>query len=142
MSIQIVEKSGEGLSRVFGVTVQGLFLRRRTEVAAEYGALIADEIITPRKVIQAILSGPMSDRVVAMIARHVEQAIDRNAGLARPLVVLTVAHLNHTPEDCRDDNLKAMCQACHLNYDRDHHAETAARTRAEAQASAGQGVLL
>ena len=58
------------------------------------------------------------------------------------LVVLTVAHLNHTPEDCRDDNLKAMCQACHLNYDRDHHAETAARTRAEAQASAGQGVLL
>lgn len=39
-------------------------------------------------------------------------------------VVLTVAHLNHEPEDCGDDNLKAMCQACHLAYDAEHHAET------------------
>ncbi|UJL29955.1 hypothetical protein HZU38_05495 [Mycolicibacterium vanbaalenii] len=47
-------------------------------------------------------------------------------------VVLTVAHLNHTPEDCRDENLRAMCQGCHLHYDRDHHAQTAARTRTAA----------
>lgn len=33
-------------------------------------------------------------------------------------VVLTVAHLNHTPEDCDPDNLAAMCQRCHLTYDR------------------------
>ena len=32
-------------------------------------------------------------------------------------VVLTVAHLNHTPEDCRDENLKAWCQRCHNRYD-------------------------
>ena len=57
-------------------------------------------------------------------------------------VVLTVAHLNHTPEDCRDENLMAMCQACHLAYDAAHHAETAARTRREAQIAAGQGELL
>lgn len=44
-------------------------------------------------------------------------------------VILTVAHLNHVPEDCRDENLRAMCQGCHLHYDRDHHAQTAARTR-------------
>lgn len=44
-------------------------------------------------------------------------------------VVLTVAHLNHTPEDCRDENLRAMCQACHLAYDRDHHAESRRRRR-------------
>jgi hypothetical protein len=47
-------------------------------------------------------------------------------------VVLTVAHLNHRPEDCRDENLKAMCQGCHLHYDREHHAQTARRTRREA----------
>ena len=76
--------------RVFGLQLQGLFLRRRSEVAAEYGALIADEIITPRKVIQAILQGPMSDRVVAMINRQVQAALDRSTGLAKPLVVLTV----------------------------------------------------
>lgn len=44
-------------------------------------------------------------------------------------VVLTVAHLDHTPENCAPENLKAMCQRCHLNYDKEHHAQTAYRTR-------------
>lgn len=44
-------------------------------------------------------------------------------------VILTVAHLNHTPEDCRPEVLRAMCQGCHLHYDREHHAETRRRTR-------------
>lgn len=44
-------------------------------------------------------------------------------------VVLTVAHLDHTPENCEASNLRAMCQACHLHYDRDHHRQSAARSR-------------
>lgn len=55
-------------------------------------------------------------------------------------VVLTVAHLNHTPEDCRDDNLRAFCQACHLRYDTRHHASNAARTR-QAKQTAGMEPL-
>ena len=39
-------------------------------------------------------------------------------------VVLTTAHLDHTPENCRPSNLRAMCQACHLSYDRAHHIAT------------------
>ena len=46
------------------------------------------------------------------------------------LVVLTVAHLDHTPENCDPENLRAMCQGCHLHYDREHHAETRAATKA------------
>lgn len=45
------------------------------------------------------------------------------------MVVLTVAHLDHTPENCGDDNLRAMCQRCHLTYDADHHRQTAYATR-------------
>ncbi len=35
-------------------------------------------------------------------------------------VVLTIAHLDQDPEnwDVTDDRLMAMCQRCHLNYDR------------------------
>lgn len=44
-------------------------------------------------------------------------------------VILTVAHLDHTPENCSDENLKAMCQRCHLRYDRHHHAANARATR-------------
>jgi len=32
-------------------------------------------------------------------------------------IVLTVAHLNHQPENCADENLRAMCQRCHNIYD-------------------------
>lgn len=48
---------------------------------------------------------------------------------AKGRVVLTVAHLNHDPSDCRDENLKAMCQRCHLRYDVEHHQRNAAQTR-------------
>jgi len=51
-------------------------------------------------------------------------------------VVLTTAHRDHTPENCADGNLFAACQRCHLGYDRDHHAETAARQRAAGLARA------
>lgn len=54
-------------------------------------------------------------------------------------VVLTVAHLCHTPE-CRE-HVKAMCQGCHLHYDREHHARTRAATRTAALADAGQETL-
>lgn len=43
-------------------------------------------------------------------------------------VVLTVAHLCHTPE-CRE-HVKAMCQGCHLHYDKEHHAMSRRRTYA------------
>lgn len=32
-------------------------------------------------------------------------------------IVLTVAHLDHTPENCADGNLRAWCQRCHNRYD-------------------------
>jgi hypothetical protein len=57
------------------------------------------------------------------------------------LVILTTAHLNHTPEDCRPDNLVPMCQGCHLHMDRAHHLVTATLTRAATAAAAGQLAL-
>jgi len=51
------------------------------------------------------------------------------------MVVLTTAHLDHTPENVDPGNLRAMCNGCHLHYDRDHHRETAAATRQAALAA-------
>lgn len=33
------------------------------------------------------------------------------------IIVLTIAHLDHTPMNCHPDNLKALCQRCHNRYD-------------------------
>ena len=36
-------------------------------------------------------------------------------------IVLTIAHLDHDKSNNDYSNLKALCQACHLNYDMDRH---------------------
>ena len=36
------------------------------------------------------------------------------------IVVLTVMHLNHRPEDNSYNNLRAGCQRCHNRYDQPH----------------------
>ena len=49
------------------------------------------------------------------------------------VIVLTVAHLDHTPENCADDNLVALCQKCHNNYDSGHRQETRRATIGDTQ---------
>ncbi len=53
-------------------------------------------------------------------------------------VVLTVAHLCHDPSCINKDHLLAMCQACHLRYDKGHHVATRRRKQEKAT---GQGHL-
>ena len=36
-------------------------------------------------------------------------------------IVLTIAHLNHDVNDNSEENLKALCQKCHLDHDRPMH---------------------
>ncbi|MDP2398827.1 MAG: hypothetical protein Q8M53_10780 [Burkholderiales bacterium] len=52
------------------------------------------------------------------------------------IVVLTVGHMDHTPENCDMGNLRHWCQRCHLNYDKDHHQRNAYQTRRRGKAVA------
>lgn len=77
--------------RYFGMFEwQGLFLKRRAEVSEAYAGLIAKEIITPHNVIEAVLRGPLSDKVLGLIQRQVDQELSKQASIAKPLVVLAV----------------------------------------------------
>ena len=64
-------------------------------------------------------------------------------------VVLTVAHLGvdypdgrkgdkHDKMDCREENLAALCQRCHLYFDLEDHVRHAAETRRRKKILAGQ----
>ena len=44
-------------------------------------------------------------------------------------VVLTVAHMDHMPENSHLDNLLHLCQRCHNRYDASHRAGTRKRRR-------------
>ena len=41
-------------------------------------------------------------------------------------VKIGVAHLDHDPSNNADENLRALCDWCHLHYDKLHHRETRA----------------
>lgn len=53
---------------------------------------------------------------------------DYNVG-SMVTIVLTIAHLDHQPENCDPENLRAWCQRHHLRYDAQHHAKNARETR-------------
>ncbi|MEU8631685.1 DUF445 family protein [Amycolatopsis sp. NPDC048633] len=77
--------------RFFGVyTWQGVFQKRRDQVAADYGDMIAREIITIPNLLEAVLRGPKSDRLFAMITREVQKTIDAQASVVKPFVAIAV----------------------------------------------------
>lgn len=51
-------------------------------------------------------------------------------------VILTVAHLDHQPENCDPENLRAWCQRCHNAYDAPMR-RAGIKSRAKAQLAAG-----
>ena len=51
-------------------------------------------------------------------------------------IVLTIAHLDHIPEHCGEDNLRALCQRCHLAYDAQLHQQNSYETRRKGKAIA------
>ncbi len=71
-------------------TWQGMFQKRRAQVAADYGALIAEEVLTAGNVLEAVLTGPRADKLFALVTREVQRTVDAQAGLAKPLVALAV----------------------------------------------------
>ena len=51
---------------------------------------MASEIVTPAAVIEAILKGPMSDRLFGLVQKQVQRTLDEQSGVAKPLVVFAV----------------------------------------------------
>lgn len=69
---------------------QGLFLKNRRTVSAKYGQLVAKEIVTPHNIMHSILNGPLSDRLYQLIQRQVQMMVDKQAGIAKPVVVFSI----------------------------------------------------
>lgn len=101
------------------VTWQGLFQKRKQEVASDYGDLIAREILTVPKVMEALLTGPKSDRLYAMIQREIQRTIDAQASLAKPLVVAAVGSRRY-----QEMKATAARRAIELLPDTARHIET------------------
>jgi hypothetical protein len=46
-------------------------------------------------------------------------------------VILTIAHLDHDIKNNDPSNLKALCQRCHLNYDKHYHSQNRKKNKSK-----------
>tara|TARA_B100000676_G_C18063183_1_gene839183 strand:- start:1107 stop:2330 length:1224 start_codon:yes stop_codon:yes gene_type:complete len=83
------------LMRLGPFNVQGLFMKRQDEVARDYGRLVSSYVLTPANIIEGILKGPYSDKVFAMIGKHVQKAVDEQTSFAKPFVTFAVGTQNY-----------------------------------------------
>ena len=83
------------LMRFGPFNVQGLFMKRQDEVARDYGRLVSSYVLTPANIIEGILKGPYSDKVFAMIGKHVQKAVDEQTSFAKPFVTFAVGTQNY-----------------------------------------------
>ncbi|WP_019200830.1 hypothetical protein [Tsukamurella sp. 1534] len=69
---------------------QGLFLKRKKEIAEQYAIVMADKVITIENICDELLHGPRSDRTRATVETVLRDSIDNAAGWARGFVKLSV----------------------------------------------------
>ncbi|WP_205660622.1 DUF445 family protein [Amycolatopsis antarctica] len=106
--------------RFFGFyTWQGVFQKRKDQVAADYGDMIASEIITIPNILEGVLNGPKSDRLFEIITREVRRTIDTQASVVKPFVAVAVGSRNF-----QEMKRTAARRAAELVPSTIHHAET------------------
>jgi uncharacterized membrane protein YheB (UPF0754 family) len=69
---------------------QGLFLMRQAEVSEAYAAFFAERILHPKALVDAVLRGPATERLLILLQRYIEDSVDAASGPARPIVNLAV----------------------------------------------------
>jgi uncharacterized membrane protein YheB (UPF0754 family) len=72
--------------RIGPLTLHGLFLRRKAEVADVYAKIIAEDVVTLSNMGEALLHGPRADRTRRMLEDALRPAVDRATGPARTAV--------------------------------------------------------
>lgn len=89
IALQMIFKPRDPIG-VGPLSIQGLFIKRQSEVARDYGRLVANSVLTPANIIKGLLQGPHSDRFFSMITRHVQRVVDNQSSVAKPVVTLAV----------------------------------------------------
>jgi uncharacterized membrane protein YheB (UPF0754 family) len=69
---------------------QGLLHAQRDKITRDYAQILADDLFAPEILFDGVIKGPGADKLFALVAKEVDEAIDAQTGLARPLITLTV----------------------------------------------------
>jgi uncharacterized membrane protein YheB (UPF0754 family) len=77
--------------KYFGIIkFQGLLHAQRDKITRDYAKILADDLFSPEVLFDGLLQGPGADKLFALVAKQVDAAIDAQAGIAGPVIVLAV----------------------------------------------------
>lgn len=76
--------------RLFGITFQGMFLKRQKEVSEVYSDIIEKKLINSKNITDIVLHGSGSAQLLELIELHVNDAIERYVAIAQPYFALGV----------------------------------------------------
>jgi uncharacterized membrane protein YheB (UPF0754 family) len=77
--------------KYFGIIkFQGLLHAQREKITRDYAKILADDLFSPEVLFDGLLQGPGADKLFALVAKQVDAAIDAQAGIAGPVIVLAV----------------------------------------------------
>ena len=72
------------------IRFQGLLHAQRDKITRDYAKILADDLFSPEVLFDGLLQGPGADKLFALVAKQVDAAIDAQAGIAGPVIVLAV----------------------------------------------------
>jgi len=70
--------------------IQGLFLKRQEEVSALYGEQIAEALLTPDVLMQALINGPRKEVMSKLVYKHVHDCMEDVAALYKPFFLMSI----------------------------------------------------
>ncbi len=71
---------------------QGLFLKRQDEVAKEYAAVFAGQVLKPENIMASLLRGPASDLLFSIVEKHLSEAVDGVPGRSKTILKWVVGN--------------------------------------------------
>jgi uncharacterized membrane protein YheB (UPF0754 family) len=72
------------------IRFQGLLHAQRDKITRDYAKILADDLFSPEVLFDGLIQGPGADKLFAMVGKQVDAAIDAQAGIAAPVLVLAV----------------------------------------------------
>mmetsp|Transcript_51335 Transcript_51335/g.119318 ORF Transcript_51335/g.119318 Transcript_51335/m.119318 type:complete len:609 (-) Transcript_51335:68-1894(-) len=72
------------------LTVQGLFLQRQREVSLLYAEQCAETILKAQVLMQALVSGPRSDKLFELVDKHVAACMEDQAGYYKSMFLVSI----------------------------------------------------
>jgi uncharacterized membrane protein YheB (UPF0754 family) len=72
------------------IPVQGVLHTQRDDVTRNYAHMLASDLFSVDVLLEALLHGPTSERIFAAIEKEVSAALDTQAGIAKPVIILAI----------------------------------------------------